>query len=125
MLTHCLALKYFHSYNVGQLVIHGGSDNPQGKWQSTWEVVIHRGIVINPTATVKPKWGVCTIDIFRISESLNASTNKSRAQTIPGNYINMIIIVSLATDDLSSVVNWFIQIWKGGQEKENYPGSLL
>lgn len=37
----------------------------------------------------------------------------------------MIIIVSLATDDLSSVVNWFIQTWKGGQEKENYPASLL
>lgn len=96
MLTYCLALKYFHSYSVGQLVIHGGSDNPQEKWQSTWEVVIHRGSVVNPTATVKPKLGVCTIDIFIISESLNASTNKSRAQIIPGNYINMIVTVSLA-----------------------------
>ena len=37
----------------------------------------------------------------------------------------MIVIVSLATDDLSSVDNWFIQTWEGGQEKENYPGSLL
>lgn len=81
--------------------------------------------MVNHTGTVKPKWGVCTVEIFGIPESLIASTNNSRVQIIPGNYVNMIVIVSLATDDFSSVDNWFIQTLKGGQGKENYPDSLL